>query len=117
LEAIQSGPRLISNGVAISGIRNKDVTTRRSGVCIDSNDNLLFYITANGLGGISLLELQKVLLSNRLKCRDALNLDGGGSSQIYFKGNVRGAPLGQQSEYIAGGDQIPIALALVENTT
>lgn len=82
-EAIQSGPRLLYNYKRINGLRNRERISRRSGICTFANYDIAFFIS-DRLGGISLERLQNALID--VGCKDAINLDGGPSSQIFYKG-------------------------------
>jgi exopolysaccharide biosynthesis protein len=111
LEAIQAGPRLISQGSRIQGLRNLDTKSRRSGICLDAQKNVIFFIS-NGFSGITLNDLIELLLSKEINCYDALNLDGGGSAQLYLK-----LPSQKQDSEITeinipGNDYIPVGLGL-----
>jgi exopolysaccharide biosynthesis protein len=114
VEAVQAGPRLISDYKPISWRGGNSNATRRSGVCIDKKNRFIMYVVASGVLGISPEELQKILSSPEVACKDALNLDGGGSSQMYFSGKVRGAPVDLKSIFVEGSDHIPVALALFQ---
>jgi exopolysaccharide biosynthesis protein len=114
LEAIQAGPRLISNGKRITSLREKNNSTRRSGICIDSKQRLVLYVVSSGVFGVSLEQLQEILTSPEVSCQDALNLDGGGSSQMYFSGEVKGAPAGLSGFFVEGSDLVPVAIALFQ---
>ena len=109
IEAVQAGPRLIENKKLIKISESLDTATRRAGVCIDSNHALIFYITS-GLFGITLRDLQQVLLD--IDCQQALNLDGGGSAQFYLSSDLPDKTLGKQDLIIAGRDPVPVMLGL-----
>ncbi len=87
--AVQSGPRLLINGRIP---RLKDGIAERSALGISDDGTIIILVTQN-----SPLTTTAVahLLKTRLHCRSALNLDGGGSSQLYanianFKINAYG---------------------------
>ena len=101
LEAVQAGPRLIENGSLVTGLKEEDVSGRRSGVCIDSEKRIIIYAVTAPLFGISIREVQKRLLFADIGCQNALNLDGGSSTQLS----------GQPFE-IAGEDEVPVALGI-----
>jgi len=103
IQAIQSMPRLIHRGRAIQKLRNKDERKRRSGIAIDSSGKIIIYITDTHLSGISFSDLQKFLLNPQLKIRSALNLDGGKSSQLYFKRF-------EHEKHIVGLTKVPVFL-------
>lgn len=110
-EALQAGPRLISSGKYIEGLAAKDVATRRSGICIDSKKRVVLYTSTSNLGGISLLDLQKILSSPDIDCVDALNLDGGGSAQLYVGQIDSKKPIGFE-RFLPGMDEVPVFLTL-----
>ncbi len=111
LEALQAGPRLLSAGKYVEGLAAKDVATRRSGVCIDSKKRVVLYTSTSNLGGISLLDLQKILSAPDIDCVDALNLDGGGSAQLYVGQIDSKKPLGFE-KFLPGMDEVPVFLTL-----
>jgi uncharacterized protein YigE (DUF2233 family) len=111
LEALQAGPRLLASGSYIEGLAAKDVATRRAGVCIDSQRRVVLYTSTSNLGGISLLNLQKILAADGINCIDALNLDGGGSAQLYIGEIDINKPLGFE-KFLPGMDEVPVFLAL-----
>ena len=115
LTGIGGGPTMVKNGT-------KHITYNQeilwgSGVGLDNNDprtavgytadNHIILITANGRQsqseGVSLVELADILLD--LDCVEAMNLDGGGSSQM----TVGNTYVNHPSEYRA----IPSILAVV----
>lgn len=107
-EAIQAMPRLIHNGKRTQDIKNKNERKRRSGIAIDYNGKIIIYATDTHLGGLSLAEIQNLLLRHELKIRSALNLDGGRSSQLYFKYN-------KTIRHIIGLVDVPVFLGFFTN--
>ena len=103
--AIQSGPRLIANSSQLK-VKNPEGRTRRSGVAITKDGDVLIYATLLRFPGASFEEIQKMLLS--LNVTDALNLDGGGSSQLYARKNSAFS----HDVLISGGDTVPVALVV-----
>ncbi|MFW5759547.1 MAG: phosphodiester glycosidase family protein [Cyclobacteriaceae bacterium] len=82
-----TGPLLKLEDQIVTIDSNQFNNTRhpRSAVCI-TNDNQLLFITVDGrhkdnAAGMTIPELQQ--LSNKLDCRDAINLDGGGSTTLW----------------------------------
>lgn len=105
--ALQAGPRLIADGKPLP-IESAHATSRRSGCAITRSGNLLLYATVLRFPGATLMEIQKLLLVPGLDVKDALNFDGGGSSQLYLtRVDGGGDPL-----LISGGDTIPVALVV-----
>ncbi|MCB0311165.1 MAG: phosphodiester glycosidase family protein [Bdellovibrionales bacterium] len=111
-EAVQAGPRLIVDGDRVK--IKETAVSRRSGVCVDSQNRLIFYLANSSLGGISFAELQSVLMVPPLNCVDALNLDGGGSAQMYLSSKAPGASASLQEILITGRDKVPVMLGLVQ---
>lgn len=113
LEAVQAGPRLIAHNRPVQGLREKEALSRRSGVCIDNRSRMIWYVVSSGIFGVSPAKLQKLLSSTDISCKDALNLDGGGSSQFYLAADLLpGAPNDLASLDIPGTDEVPVALGL-----
>ena len=115
IEAIQAGPRLLSGGTPISNIRDVKTPTRRSGVCIDQNQKVVFYATSSALAGLSIEEVQEILLRPSIGCVDALNLDGGGSAQMFLNVRKDMRPTSTTQIHIVGEDEVPVILALFDN--
>ena len=85
---ISCGPRLIDNGEIVvnaraEGFSDPNLFTKRnrSAVGVTWDGALLFVTVNNGVYFSGLAGIMK-----ELGCRDAMNLDGGGSSALYFKG-------------------------------
>ncbi len=74
--AIQAGPRLLIKG---SIPLLKAGVAQRSGICIDKNRRVILAVTENN--ALTLTQWAKALRDKG--CLDALNLDGGTSSQLY----------------------------------
>ncbi len=104
------GPALVENSVAVSNFSNVRVDTNlgqsiqgenpRTGVGIISNNHFVF-VVADGRStgysrGVSLAEFAAIFKS--LGCTTAYNMDGGGSSTMYFMGRVVNNPLGKNQE-------------------
>jgi hypothetical protein len=84
--AIQSGPRLLIHG-QIPHL--KPGVDDRSALCITSSGRLILIVTDNA--PLTTTALAEVIgqdeKANGLGCRDALNLDGGSSTQLYARLN------------------------------
>jgi exopolysaccharide biosynthesis protein len=104
-EALQSGPLLLRNGQALEISRGHGRYSRRTVIGIDREQRLLVGVTAVVLGGLSWTELQELFSSNewRLQTPDLLNLDGGGSAQLYIKTK-------QLEEFVPGTSEVPVAI-------
>lgn len=111
LEALQAGPRLIKDARAVNGL-NDTARSRRSGVCIDKNKRIVIFITSSNFAGLSFGELQQELLRGEVNCADAINLDGGGSSQLFLSSEIADPSPGLSDLHIAGRDEVPVVLAL-----
>jgi len=94
-DVLTSGPILLVNGVKEPQAPDKFNTTRhpRTAVGKRSNGTVVFVVVDGRLSeaaGVSTTELS--LIMSWLGCRDALNLDGGGSSTMVFDGNIVNHP-------------------------
>lgn len=82
--AVQGGPRLIANG-RITNL--KPGTAERSALCINRRGQVLIISTDSA--AMTTTELAKILVKpesrNGLSCINALNLDGGHSTQLYAR--------------------------------
>lgn len=82
-----TGPVLLKNGKALALADIPFVTNRHPRTCIAISEKEIFLITVDGRRssalGMNLLELQDYLIE--LGCKDAINLDGGGSTTMWIK--------------------------------
>ena len=104
-EALQSGPLLLNHGNTVEIVSGLGRLARRSVIGIDKDGRVIIAVTDAVIGGLSFAELQE-LFSNpkwRLETPDLLNLDGGGSAQLYLKA-------GKFQEWIAGTVEVPVAI-------
>ncbi len=110
-EAIHAGPRLLSRGMNVPGLKAVNTYSRRAGVCLDKAKRVVFFISS-GLMGITLQQVQDVIKGEEIACVDALNLDGGGSAQMYLSHEV----LRFQNEdiFIQGRDNVPVVIGLLK---
>lgn len=105
------GPALIVDSVAQTIGARVEIDTNfgnhtiqgnqpRTGIGIISPNHFVFVVVdgrSNGYSrGVSLTEFTQIFQS--LGCTDAYNLDGGGSSEMYFMGRVVNNPLGRNKE-------------------
>ncbi|HWP60156.1 MAG TPA: phosphodiester glycosidase family protein [Candidatus Acidoferrales bacterium] len=105
LEAVQAGPLLLRNGAPLTVTRGAGRQSRRSVVGLDKDRKIIVGVTDNFVGGLTWTELQQLFdpRAGVIPAIELLNLDGGGSSQLYIKG----AP----SEYhVPGATPVPVAL-------
>lgn len=88
--AVQSGPRLLINGRIPS---LKPGIADRTALGITKDGHVIILVSTNA--GMSTRDLAQLMKAPPLSCTDAINLDGGSSSQLYahidsFKLNVHG---------------------------
>ena len=116
------GPALVEDGAAVSGIENVEVDTNFGNHSIQGeqprtavgiiDDNHLVFVVVDGRSdgysrGVTMTELADIMIS--LGVETAYNIDGGGSSTMYFDGEVINQPSngGERGTsdilYIAGG--------------
>jgi hypothetical protein len=110
--AVQSGPRLIVTSEK-SHIRTQEPRSRRSGIAITDNNSIILFATKLRFPGATLEEVQHTLLNSDLGIRTALNLDGGGSSQLYFYEDEERT----KEISISGGDDVTAALLVLRKET
>lgn len=106
--AVQAGPRLIANGRPLP-LRSDQESSRRSGVAVTEDGAVLFFATVLRFPGASFDEVVTILLDPQLKVRDALNFDGGGSSQLF----IEKTPKNPDEIFVHGGDTVPVGLVAV----
>ncbi len=76
--AIQAGPRLIANGKKIT---LKNDLAERTAIGIDASGHIILLVTEHS--PMTTSKLASLLQSAPMLCKDALNLDGGRSSQLF----------------------------------
>jgi len=87
---ISCGPQLIENGKIVldpkgEGFKDPNLFSRRNRSAVGVTwDRKLLFVTVNS--GIYFEDL--ALIMKDLGCKDAMNLDGGGSSGLYYKGEM-----------------------------
>jgi uncharacterized protein YigE (DUF2233 family) len=108
-EGLQAGPLLVANGVAIPVTRGAGRQSRRSLIGLDKEQRLIIAVTDNLLGGLNWTEVQEFFSSPQwqVNATDLLNLDGGGSAQLY----IRSAQL---EEHVSGATDIPVAVGFFQ---
>jgi len=106
-EALQAGPLLLLNGIVqpITGVPNR--ASRRALIGIDHEQRLLMAVTDTVLGGLYWTELQEVLSAWQVQLADLLNLDGGGSAQLYIKA-------GNFEALAPGTTDVPVAIGIFQ---
>jgi uncharacterized protein YigE (DUF2233 family) len=80
-QAVQAFPMLIAGGDAVYADPRPDRPSRRTVVAQDVEGHIVLLVTP-GLTGLPLPELTAFLAQSDLRLREALNLDGGGSSMM-----------------------------------
>lgn len=96
-QAFQVGPRLVVGGEVL-GL--KPQSARRTAVCVDKSGAVLALVTHGAVQASDLAEFLRTA-----GCVDALNLDGGPSSQLWVSsGDVR--------VHEVGGTAVPIAVGV-----
>jgi len=108
-EGLQAGPLLLVRGAALSVARGAGKQSRRSLIGIDKEQRLMIAVTDSLLGGLSWVEVQELFGSAQwqVNATDLLNLDGGGSAQLYVRGI-------QTEEHVPGTTDIPVAVGFFQ---
>ncbi len=88
-QAVQSGPWLVLGGKPELSYRNKKSVSRRSAIAIDDKGRVMFVVTDTYFSGILLADFAKILAASErdggFSVENALNLDGGNSTQLLLK--------------------------------
>jgi exopolysaccharide biosynthesis protein len=106
IEAIQAGPRLLVNG-AKTPVNKDQSRSFRTSICVNDHEEVIFASSTRWIIGITLKEMQTML--KKLGCKEALNLDGGGSAQFVY--TPPDNQISQRKELV-GKDQVPIVIEL-----
>jgi len=112
LEATQAGPRLISESAPVVGVKDSASATNVSLVCVDNKQRVILMRVSLAMFGGSFHEIQALLQKPELACVEALNLDGGGSSQLYISGGSSKQDGTMREEFFPGRDEVPVVLGL-----
>ncbi|WP_438447284.1 phosphodiester glycosidase family protein [Gorillibacterium sp. sgz5001074] len=111
LQTLSFGPALVQNGKAVTNFDNVKIDTNfgnrtieennpRTGIGVIAPNHFLFIVvdgrSTNYSQGLSLSAFAKLFAD--LGATEAYNLDGGGSSTMYFNGRVVNNPLGKGNE-------------------
>jgi uncharacterized protein YigE (DUF2233 family) len=111
-EGLQSGPLLLFHGTlqTITGVPSR--ASRRALIGIDAEQRLIIAVADSLLGGLHWPELQEIFSATpwQIQVADLLNLDGGGSAQLYIKA-------GKFEEMIAGTSEVPVAIGFFNRTS
>lgn len=110
-EGIQAGPLLLTKGAALAVTRGAGKQSRRSLIGVDKERRLIIAVTDSLLGGLSWVEVQEIFSSGQwqVQTTELLNLDGGGSAQLYVKGI-------QLEEHVPGTTEVPVAIGFFQKT-
>jgi exopolysaccharide biosynthesis protein len=110
-QALQCGPLLLSGGAPVETMAGLGRYARRAVIGIDKNRRLMIGVTDAVAGGLSFAELQELFGGSRwqIDTSDLLNLDGGGSAQLYVKS-------GKFEEYVTGTSDVPVAIGFFART-
>ena len=92
--AIGGGPALVLNGEAQPARVNKS-NARHPRSAVGWNDKEILFVTVDGRqprlsNGMTLPELADFLV--KLQCTEAMNLDGGGSAEVWMEGKILNSP-------------------------
>ena len=81
--------------------------SRRALIGMDPQQRLIVAATDNLLGGLHWSELQEIFSAApwQIQLTDLLNLDGGGSAQLYLKAD-------HAEEHVMGSAPVPVALGI-----
>jgi hypothetical protein len=104
-EALQSGPLLLHRSAPVEITAGMGRYARRSFIAVDKDGKLIVGVTDAVIGGLSLAELQELFSHPKwqMNAVELLNLDGGGSAQLYFKS-------GKFEEWLPGTADVPVAI-------
>jgi hypothetical protein len=107
-EALQSGPLLLNRSASVDVMNGLGRYARRSVIGIDKVGRVIIGVTDAIVGGLNFNELQELFTGTKwqLDTPDLLNLDGGGSAQLYVKA-------GKFEEWVAGASEVPVAIGFV----
>jgi hypothetical protein len=104
-EALQSGPLLLHRSASVEVLSGLGRYARRSLIAIDKQDRMLIGASDGVIGGLSFAELQELFTQAKwqMEALELLNLDGGGSAQLYVKS-------GSFEEWLPGTSEVPVAI-------
>jgi len=110
-EALQSGPLLLHRGLPIAVNPNLGRYARRAVIGIDKTGAIIIAVADAVLGGLGFAELQKLFVDSRwhIDAVELLNLDGGGSAQLYVKS-------GKFEDWLPGTSEVPVAIGFFSKT-
>lgn len=110
-EGLQAGPLLLLRAAPLHVTRGAAKQSRRALIGIDKDQRLIVAVTDSLLGGLNWAEVQEIFVSDawQVRAADLLNLDGGGSAQLYVK-----AP--GLEEHVPGTAEVPVAIGFFQRT-
>ena len=104
-EGLQCGPLLLLHGTLqpVTGVPSR--ASRRALIGIDQQQRLVIAVGDSLFGGLYWMELQELFSAApwQIQVADLLNLDGGGSAQLYVK-------TGKFEEVVSGTTEVPVAI-------
>lgn len=86
-QAIQCSPRLLADGYDTYGVQQLNKLSRRSGIGLDYENNVIIYATDTIFDGLSFNELRAIFKLKDINLKNVLSLDGGKSTQLYLNLN------------------------------
>ncbi|HVO93064.1 MAG TPA: phosphodiester glycosidase family protein [Terriglobales bacterium] len=110
-EALQTGPLLLNHGAPVEVLSGLGRFARRSVIGLDKESRVIIGVADAVIGGLSFAELQELFGNGKwqLNAVDLLNLDGGGSTQLYVKA-------GKFEEWLPGTAEVPVAIGFFSRT-
>jgi hypothetical protein len=110
-EGLQSGPLLLFHGSAQEITRLPSRAHRRALIGIDQEQRLVAAVADSIFGGLYWRELQEIFSDApwQIQLTDLLNLDGGGSAQIYIK-------TAKFEDMVAGTSEVPVAIGFFKRS-
>lgn len=110
-EALQSGPLLLQRGATVQVVNGLGRYARRTVIGIDKQGSIIVGVTDALIGGLSFSEIQELFMNARwqLDAADLLNLDGGGSAQLYVKS-------GKFEEWLSGTTEVPVGIGFFKRS-
>jgi uncharacterized protein YigE (DUF2233 family) len=110
-EALQSGPLLLQRGTSVEIMPGLGRYARRAAIGVDKEERVIIAATEAVIGGLSFAEMQEMFSDPKwqIQTTDLLNLDGGGSAQLYVKS-------GKFEEWLAGTSEVPVAVGFFAKT-
>jgi exopolysaccharide biosynthesis protein len=111
-EGLQSGPLLLLHGAPQEVTVVSSRAHRRALIGIDQEQRLVVAVADSIFGGLYWPELQEIFSDAawQIRLTDLLNLDGGGSAQIYIKA-------GKFEDMVAGTSEVPVAIGFFRRTS